>query len=87
MKDILSKKNPDTEKLNEYGLTEHDLLKNGDVRYYEFKNMDDGTSVVEELEFGQYPYEGVSFPLFSESANDLYAVSLFLVLNKLLKGS
>ncbi len=73
---ILSKKNLKSDELKEMNLLEEDLLKTGEIRYYEFKNMDDGTSKVEALEFGQYPNDGVDFKLFAESADELYSNSM-----------
>ncbi len=69
---ILSMKGLPDEKLDEVGLSKEDMLSRADVKYYEFRNQSDGTSVVEELEFGSYPNDGVNFTQFSESADELY---------------
>lgn len=59
--------------LKELGLTEADLLgKDIKVSVYEFRTVQNGKTVAEELEFIGYPLIGYDFKLFGENLDKLY---------------
>lgn len=64
----------DIEKLlKELGLEHSDILMKQSVHVYQFRNMEDGSSHVEELECVSEPGIGYEFGLFMENLDQMYA--------------
>ena len=69
---FLMSQEADENKLEKLGLTDADILHDKDVHVYQFKNMQDGTSLVEEIKFREVPRTGYDFELFSKNLDELY---------------
>lgn len=69
---FMEDKEKQSEKMKKLGLEEKDLLKEQNVRVYQFVNDASGKSNVEELKFRTTPYVGYDFSLFTESSMELY---------------
>ena len=76
---IASRKELEEQKLEKVGLTGKDLLVDKDVRFYEFRNSEDGSSEVIELPVNKYPMEGVQFSLFNQNIDQLYRESMYIL--------
>ena len=69
---FMEDKEKQSEKMKKLGLEEKDLLKEQNVRVYQFVNDASGKSNVEELKFRTTPYVGYDFSLFTENSMELY---------------
>lgn len=69
---FMDDKESQKEKMQKLGLCEDDLLKNKNVKVYQFVNDEEGKSAVSELEFRTTPYVGYDFSLFTENSMELY---------------
>lgn len=69
---FMEDKEKQNEKMKKLGLEEKDLLKEQNVRVYQFVNDASGKSNVEELKFRTTPYVGYDFSLFTENSMELY---------------
>lgn len=66
-------------KLDKLNLTKEDLLQSQNVHVYQFSNQNDGTSIVNELEFRKVPYTGYDFTQFMDSNQNLYQESVTIM--------
>ena len=69
---FLLSREKDKGKLEKLGLSEADILNSKGVGIYQFKNMQDGTSLVEEIKIREVPWTGYDFELFSKNLDELY---------------
>ncbi|MBE6004901.1 MAG: ATP-binding protein [Lachnospiraceae bacterium] len=76
---IASRKELGEQALEKIGLSREDLLVDKDVRFYEFRNSEDGRSEVKELPVNKYPMEGVQFSLFNQNIDQLYRESTYIL--------
>ena len=76
---IASRKELGEQALVNIGLSREDLLVDKDVRFYEFRNSEDGNSEVKELPVNKYPMEGVQFSLFNQNIDQLYRESMYIL--------
>lgn len=74
IRDELKKK-----KLDKLNLSEEDLLHTDNVHVYQFVNLPNGKSKVEELKFQKVPYIGYDFSQFSDNLNNLYEESKIIM--------
>ncbi|MDE7211802.1 MAG: hypothetical protein K2O03_10220, partial [Lachnospiraceae bacterium] len=53
-------------------IEKEDLLVSSNIHVYQFRNVEQGKSVVEELDFRKVPCTGYDFSLFNDSTMNLF---------------